>query len=146
MTKKILLGIIILLVIIQFFPIDKENPNGSPDQDFLVSESMPEGVKITFKEACYDCHSNHTKYPWYTNIAPLSWWINNHIQHGREELNFSNWTQYTEGKRKHKLEESFELIENGQMPLKSYTWMHPEAKLDDQRKKQVLAWLKEHMH
>lgn len=85
--------------------------------------------------ACYDCHSNTTVYPWYSQIAPVSWWLKRHIDEVRAELNFSEWGDYSAKKADHKLEECGEKVEKGAMPLNSYTWTHRDAKLSaDQRK------------
>ena len=79
------------------------------------------------KSSCYDCHSNHTKYPWYNNVTPVSWWIASHISEVKEELNFSEWENYTLKKKKHKLKEIIEETGEGEMPLRSYLWTHVEA-------------------
>lgn len=99
LTKRILLGLVGLLLVIQFFRIDKTNPPVNQAKDFIKLSSPPAKVAQLLKDACYDCHSHETKYPWYTNIAPVSWWIKNHIDHGREHLNFSVWADYEAKKR-----------------------------------------------
>ena len=131
--KKILnrafLGGALLLLVLQFFQTDKNNPPSDPTQDFIAMEQPPIEVAELVEEACYDCHSHKTEYPWYTNVAPLSWWITHHIKEGREHLNFSTWGTYEVGKKEHKLEECAEEIREAEMPLKSYTWTHTEARL-----------------
>ncbi|MEP2026185.1 heme-binding domain-containing protein, partial [Reichenbachiella sp.] len=94
------------------------------------------------KTSCYDCHSYHTKYPWYTNVAPLSWWIGDHIEEGREHFNLSEWGAYSEKKALHKLEEFYEEVEEGEMPLTSYTLIHGEASLSDEQVKKLVTWVK----
>ena len=142
MKKKILLGLLGILVILQFFSIDKTNPSIDPDADFLFVSNAPENIKQYFKNACYDCHSNHTKYPWYTNVAPVSFWIKGHIDHARANTNYSEWTtQYDDNGRSHKIQETIEKIKLGHMPPKSYKWMHPEAKVNEDQIKEVLNWL-----
>lgn len=143
MKKKILLAILAVLVIMQFFRIDKTNPPSDPAQDFLTLNPAPADITQIMKDACYDCHSHQTAYPWYTNIAPVSWWIKNHIDHAREHLNFSVWTTYPPKKAKHKLEECYEEVEELHMPLKSYTWMHPEAKISEEQRAALVSWFKE---
>ena len=83
-----------------------------------------------------------SKYPWYTNIAPISFWVKGHIDHGREKLNFSLWNDYTKKKQHHKLEECIEEMEENHMPLKSYTWVHPEARLSKSDKAEIINFLK----
>ncbi len=139
MTKKkifryVLIALAVFLIIAQFFPIDKTNPQSDPAADFLMLEQPSQEIATLLKDACYDCHSNQTKYPWYTSVAPLSWWIKGHIDHGREHLNFSTWSDYPAKKASHKLEECFEVVEGKEMPMLTYWLVHPEANLSaDQR-------------
>jgi len=133
MKKRIfkIFGIIFLVVLIgiQFISIDKNNPPIDESLDFFSTESFsPEGVEL-IKNACYDCHSNESKYPWYSNIAPISFVLEDHIKEGREELNFSEYQSYSAKKKNHKLEEISEALREGWMPLDNYVWMHSEAKL-----------------
>lgn len=143
MKKKILWGLLALLVVIQFFRIDKTNPEADPAKDFITMTNPPEAIASMLKTSCYDCHSAHTVYPWYTNIAPVSWWIKKHIDEGREHFNFSEWGNYDEGKKEHKLEEFYSEVEHRKMPLKSYLPLHPEAKLSDDQIKLITGWLVE---
>jgi hypothetical protein len=139
MTKKkiiryILIVLAAFLIIAQFFAIDKTNPESDPVKHFINVEKPPQQVADLLKGACFDCHSNNTKYPWYTNVAPVSWWIKGHIDNGREHLNFSNWTDYSAKKANHKLEECYEVLEGKEMPMLTYWLVHPEANLSaDQR-------------
>lgn len=142
MIKKILIGIAALLIIIQFFRIDKTNPPIIQENDFITISNPPANVAKIIKTSCYDCHSNETKYPWYTNFAPLSWWIKHHINEGREELNFSVWGTYKEKRKKHKIEECVELVDEDEMPLSSYLITHEEAKLTADEKGYLLEWFK----
>lgn len=142
MVKKYGLFIIILLVIIQFRQIDKSNPEYNIKQSIENTSAISQKHFITIKNSCFDCHSYTTRYPWYTNIAPLSWWIKGHIDHGREKLNFSVWGSYNEGKQSHKLEECIELLENKSMPLTSYTWLHPESRLSKSERQDLIDHLK----
>lgn len=141
--KRILLGLVVVLVIMQFFQIDKTQPPSDPQDDFIKLLSPPEQVAALLKTSCYDCHSYETAYPWYTNVAPLSWWIGHHIEEGREHLNFSEWGKYTERRQKHKLEECWEEVEEGLMPLDSYLWVHSEAKLSQEQASLLINWFKE---
>lgn len=127
--KKILFVLLAIIVIMQFFRIDMENPAVVAENDFIAVTEPDEEVEAILRNACYDCHSNETVYPWYANVAPVSWWLKNHIDEGRGELNFSEWGTYKERRAHHKLEESIELVEKGKMPLSSYTWTHGDAVL-----------------
>ena len=136
-TRWIGLGLIILLFILQFFQINKTNPKVKPEEDFLAINKTEASTAKLIKDACYDCHSYETKYPFYTYVVPLSWWINNHIVNGRKEMNFSIWATYSAKKADHKLGESAEMVSEKKMPLKSYLIAHSEAKLSPEQQKQL---------
>jgi len=138
--KYILPALGVLLILIQFIRIDKTNPASDPQQDFVAVVNPPENVREIIVAACYDCHSNQTSYPWYTNVAPVSWWIKGHINNGRKNLNFSTWGAYSQDKKEHKLEECAEVVGNGWMPLGSYTWLHAEAKLTDEKRIELIGY------
>lgn len=142
MKKKILLGLVAIVVILQFFRIEKTNPAVIAENDFITVHQPNEEVATLLKSACYDCHSYETNYPWYSNIAPISWWLADHIEEGREHLNFSEWGTYSEKKSKHKLHECEEEVEEGEMPLDSYTWTHSEAKLSDEQREMLEDYFK----
>lgn len=138
-VKFISIALIGLLVIIQVFRVDTTNPPVISANEFVNSETPTQVVDL-LKISCYDCHSNTTTYPWYTQIAPVSWWLKNHVNEGRSELNFSEWTKYSAKKADHKLEECIEMLQEDEMPLASYTWMHKDAKLNSEQKKLLLDY------
>lgn len=143
LTKKnILIAVLFLLIIIQAFRIDKTTKPVDAANDFIALTSANTEVASTLKIACYDCHSNQPAYPWYTNIAPVSWWIKHHIDEGSHHLNFSEWGTYTVKRKNHKLEECIEMVEEGEMPMSSYTIMHGDAKLTDAQKLQLVEFFK----
>jgi len=141
MLKKIILGLIVALVLIQFIRIDQTNPPVDKSKDFITLTQPSEEVKGILVTSCYDCHSNETQYPWYTNVAPLSWWLKHHINEGREHLNFSEWATYAEKRQQHKLDECMEEVHEGEMPLSSYTIMHKDAALSPAQKEVLNAWI-----
>ncbi|MBL6448720.1 heme-binding domain-containing protein [Fulvivirga sp. 29W222] len=141
--KYFLLTLLAALIIIQFFRIDKSVPEYNKTQDFISQETPPETVKHILKKACYDCHSNETVYPWYSEIAPVSWWLASHIEEGREHLNYSTWGEQPVKRKKHKLGEMIEEVEEGEMPLTSYTLAHSEASLTADEKAALINWLKQ---
>jgi Haem-binding domain len=112
--KQIILGIILVLlvafVVIQLIPVDRSNPAVAADMP-----TLPE-VKAILKRACYDCHSHETVWPWYSYVAPVSWWVAKDVHQGREELNFSTWDAYSTKERVEKMQESWEEVEEGAMP------------------------------
>jgi hypothetical protein len=142
MKKKIAWIALAALVIMQFFQIEKTNPDFDVNQDIFAIHKAPFEVTSLFKKACYDCHSYETTYPWYTSIAPVSFWIKGHINGGRKHLNFSEWGMYTEKRQAKKLEESIEYVTEKWMPLTSYTWGHREAKLNDEDRALMTSWMK----
>ncbi len=143
--KRILVVLLVALIGIQFIRIDKTNPDSDPAKDFIHLEQPPDEIARLLKVACYDCHSHHTIYPWYTNIAPFSFWIKDHINHARSHLNFSEWADYDRGRKHHKLEECYEEVEEGHMPLPSYLWLHDEAKMSDQQIGNMVSWFRDQM-
>ena len=139
--KRILIGFAVLLVLIQFFRIDKTNPPVDPKIDFQAAARPPAEVLSLIKGACYDCHSHETSYPWYSNIAPVSWWLKNHKNEAMEHFNFSTLGILKPEDLKWALGTAAEEIREGKMPLRSYTWMHPEARLSDEQRALLATWL-----
>lgn len=142
MKKKVALIILLALVILQFFRIDKSVPDHQKDDDFFNHHVAKKEVQLLIENTCYDCHSYQTKYPFYSEIAPISWWLADHIAEGREHLNFSAWGSYSSDKAIHKLEECFEEVEEGEMPLWSYKLTHFNAQLTEQEKNTLILWFK----
>jgi len=141
-VRKILIVLLVALVIIQFIPIDRETPEPDDSKDFIYMTNPPDQVVVTLMNACYDCHSYETRYPWYSRIAPVKFWLQDHIEDGRRHLNFSEWGNYDAERKAHKLEELAEEVEEGHMPLDSYTWMHGDARLDDEERSEIVSWVK----
>ena len=139
-TKKIAWVLLIALIIIQFIRPDRNESESAGDTIFINETNPPEEVSVILKSSCYDCHSNNTVYPWYNNIAPVSFWIADHIDHGKGHLNFSEWDKYDNKKKDHKLEEVVETVESAEMPLTEYTWTHAHARLSDQQRAAVIEW------
>ncbi len=143
--KRILLMIFVLLMLAQVFPGERpevitENPSDIHNELLISSE-----VSTILKGSCYDCHSNETNYPWYTNVVPISWLINHDVEEGRGELNFSNWAEYSDKRKHHKLDELIEEVQEGEMPMEAYTVIHQGSKLDDGQIAALTKWAKEEM-
>lgn len=141
--KRIFLLLALAFVVIQFFRIDKSIPEYNKSEDFIVTTNPPKEVEQLLLNACYDCHSYQTTYPWYAEIAPVSWMIQNHVIEGREHLNFSIWNDYSDKKKDHKLEECVEEIEKNKMPDEGYIKMHESANLRDGEKKLLINYFEE---
>ena len=101
---------------------------------------MPAEVDAILKSSCYDCHSNNTHYPWYANIQPVAWWLADHVNEGKREINFNEFLTYKPKKAHHKMEEVAEMVNEGEMPLQSYTIVHRDASLSDAQRKLVADW------
>lgn len=143
--KRILkvISITVLLVIVgaQFFRPEKNNSN---DQTKHLSTLYPlsDSVEAILMVACYDCHSNNTRYPWYAEIQPVGWRLNEHIEHGKKDLNFSEFATYRIRRQYRKLQEIQELVEENDMPLPDYLRMHKDAILSPEQKETLFAWVK----
>ena len=141
MKKKIVLaGILAVLVLIQFIRIDKTKPEAPASLDYFSVTNPPEEIEDILRNACFDCHSNETVYPWYADVAPVSWLIKHHVNEGREDLNFSEWGSYSSSRAEEINKECFEEVLDHEMPLKSYTLMHPKAKLSPEQRSQLQQW------
>lgn len=141
MKRKTLRIVFMLLALVfvgmQFIPVNRQPLVQLAENDFAAQENLnPEALKL-LKAACYDCHSNTTDYPWYSYIAPISFIVNDHIEEGKEELNFSAWAGYSAPKKAHKLEECSEALREGWMPLKEYVALHKSAKLTVQQREML---------
>lgn len=132
--------ILIIFIAVQFYPAQLPPTESVNLQDMLLTEEVSLEVMGILKTSCYDCHSNETIYPWYSSVAPISWWLGDHIRHGREELNFSEWGKYSIKRKKHKMEEVAELIESDEMPLPSYLWSHWDARITAEQKESLISW------
>lgn len=140
MLRKVLIGLLAIFVIIQFIRPEKNQSEGISPNDISTKYAVPASVQTVLKRSCFDCHSNHTEYPWYDNIQPVSWWLANHIEEGKAELNFSEFTTYPPKKARHKLEEVAEAVTDGWMPLSSYLRIHQDAKLKPEEAKLIADW------
>lgn len=136
----ILLSLLAVLLLMQLYRPDRNEMAETPDSDLLVSVQPPGEVKVILEQACYDCHSNNTHYPWYAGVAPVSYWIADHVNEGKEHLNFSEWELYDVKRKAHKMEEIAEEVAEGEMPLKSYTVMHGNVKLTAEEIEVLTQW------
>ncbi len=139
--KTILIVLLVILIIIQFFHPKKNIATIKSPTDIASLYQVPQNVGTILNKACYDCHSNNTRYPWYANIQPIAWWLDDHIQEGKHELNFNGFAAYPLRKQYHKLEEVSEELEEGHMPLSSYTFIHSDARLTNQEKSTLNSWV-----
>jgi len=134
--RKILITLIIIFVSIQLIMVDHDNPPIQQRDEIVFTND----VKIIIENSCFDCHSNKTIWPWYSYIAPASWFVANHVHEARNELNFSEWNSYSEKRKKHKLKEIVEEVDEGEMPLTSYVILHQNSGLTEDQKKVLIEW------
>lgn len=133
-TRTVLLSAAALVAAIQLVPIDRSNPPARADPP------APQPVATLLRRACYDCHSNETRWPWYDYIAPGSWLVRHDIQSGRRHLNFSEWPSYPAATRQKKLRDISEQVSHGEMPLWYYTPLHPDARLTPAEARAIVDW------
>ena len=127
----------------QLIRIDQDQKSIDKGKDFASNETIPSEVRAIVKRSCYDCHSFETNYPWYANVAPVSWWIKGHINEGRKFINFSTWEDYNADEKSRKLINSLAYIKPDMMPLPSYLAQHEEAKLTEKNKQILNDWMME---
>lgn len=147
MIKKILIGLGIVLIIIQFIRPEK-NVSNDLTYDIATKYEVPSDVNHLLQVSCNDCHSNKTEYPWYSNVQPVAWWLDHHVQDGKKHLNFSEFTTLPLFVQNHKFEEVVEMVDEHEMPLPSYTYLglHSEAKLTDEQRSKITNWAKAQMN
>ena len=139
-AKWVLIVVACLLVIAQFKRPAKTNPVSDPSLAIEAHVQIDPNVAAILNRSCYDCHSNKTRWPWYSNVAPVSWFVIDHVNEGRDDLNFSEWGKYSKQDQKAQLGQLCELVTEGWMPLSSYTPLHPSAKLIEEDKKLLCNW------
>jgi hypothetical protein len=138
--KWLILGIPVLLVVIQFVGPQKTNPSVTPAGRIEDHLDVSPEVGDILKRACQNCHSHGTQWPWYSRVAPISWFVIDNVNFGRRKLNLSKWDQYDESEVAHLVEEMCELVQAGEMPLVPYTWLHEESLLHEKDVKVLCEW------
>ena len=140
MVRKFTVGLLIVFVCIQFIRPAK-NISTTPSANHIsIYYNTPEDVKALLDRSCNDCHSNNTIYPWYASIQPVAWWLDHHIDEGKGEINFDEFLTLKPKKAHHKMDEVNEIVQEGEMPLKSYTWIHRNAILSRDEKTKLSDW------
>ena len=124
----------------QVYRPDRTNPPVVEGRTLRASTRLPPEVAAVLERSCNDCHSSETAWPWYSNVAPASWFLKWHVDEGRRELSFSEWATYSKRKRERKLHEICQQVEAGEMPLKSYLPLHPSARLSDEDRRLLCEW------
>ena len=140
--KKILfIGLIIFLLMQLYQPARNESFEQDITGNFTKVYNVPKNVEAILRTSCYDCHSNNTNYPWYSNVQPVGFFMEHHIKEAKEDLNFDEWGKYSKRKQENKLDRIVKQIKSDEMPLASYTLIHKNARLTTVQKKEVMDWI-----
>lgn len=140
--KKIsFIGLIFFLLMQLYQPARNIGFEQDITANFTRVYRVPNNVEAILRTSCYDCHSNNTSYPWYSNIQPVRFLMESHIKEGKENLNFNEWGNYSSRKQNNKLDRIVKQIKSNEMPLASYTLIHKNAILTATQKKEVLDWI-----
>ena len=143
MKKKLIwiLGAAVIAgVLLQFTNPARTNPPITPGHDLFATNGPPPEIAALLRNACYDCHSYKTKWPWYSRVAPVSWWLANHVSDARKHLNFSEWPHDDPYQARKKWNRIGDEVDSGDMPLPSYTWIHTGARLSAAQRAQLIQW------
>ena len=127
-------AVLVVLVALQFVPVERTNP---AERSRIEA---PDSVAAILERACYDCHSNRTRWPWYSYVAPMSWLVARHVENGRADLNFSEWPTFDFEAEEYALRDIREQVEEGKMPLKSYLLLHWDARLSEEDRRILIEW------
>jgi len=140
MLKKVIWLFCIVAVVAQFSSPNKNDGKLSSVDHFLADTNPPDEVKAILTSSCFDCHSDHTRYPWYNSITPVNYWLNSNIKEGKSHFNVSKWADYGNHKKEHIVQDLIEAVKEKNMPLPSYTWIHHEANLTHDQIQEIVYW------
>jgi heme-binding protein len=140
-AKKILIALAVIFIATQFIKPAKNRSAQLLPTDITKVYRAPDTVQSILKTSCDDCHSNNTNYPWYFNIQPAAWIMAHHIKEGKADLNFSDFGYYSQHHQRSKLEAIADQIDDGDMPLTSYTFIHKNAILSKEQKTVIGNWV-----
>ncbi len=135
------MALLIVFLAIQLIQPARNNSEQVVSTDFAKVFSVPESVQSILQNACYDCHSNHTVYPWYSHIQPMAGLLAKHISEGKAKLNFSEFGNLRTRRQASKLKDIAGQVKSNEMPIASYQMMHPAAKLSEAQKKWIVTWM-----
>ena len=140
-VKIIAIVLLVVFVGIQFIPSSGNQSDSVPETDFMLVNNVPKNIQNKLQVSCYDCHSNNTQYPWYNKVQPVAWFLEDHIKEGKTELNFNEWDSLSTRRKTSKLRSIINQIENGEMPLDSYTLIHRDAKFSEAEAEEIINWV-----
>jgi len=141
MRVKWMLGVaVVAAMLLQLTNPARTNPPVVPAHDMLATNAPPPELAARLRAACYDCHSDETKWPWYSHVAPISWWVVGHVKDARQRLNFSEWPHDDPQRARKNWNRISDEAQSGDMPLPSYVWMHASARLSPQERERLAQW------
>lgn len=132
---SVLGGGVAVLLALQLVPVERANPPGKAEI------TAPDDVRALLRRSCYDCHSNHTRWPLYSRVAPVSWYVARHVERGRGDLNLTEWPMFDLDAQRFHLGEMKDQVKSREMPLDSYLWLHPGARLSDEERQRLILWI-----
>jgi hypothetical protein len=138
--RLVLLLLVFGLIVIQFIRPEKNKASGPSESNIGRAFAVPAAVQTILQRSCYDCHSNSTVYPWYAEVEPVGWWLNKHIQDGRQGLNYDEYTSYRLMKQYRRFKDVIDKVEKGEMPLPSYLLIHRYVRLTLEEKNELVQW------
>src|ERR1019366_8587326 len=138
--KWIFAALVAVFALLQFTNPTRTNPPVAPGHDLMATNAPPPQIAALLHAACYDCHSDETKWPWYSHIAPVSWLVAGDVKDGRKRMNFSEWPHDLPERAAKRLERISEEVGYKDMPLFKYTALHPEARLTPAQRQQLIDW------
>ena len=140
---KAAIAVFIVLAGMQLVPVDRGDPPIDPSRSIFHSESLPPKVENVLRRSCQDCHSNQTRWPWYSYVAPVSWMVAQDVHQARRQMNFSEWAGYSEKKREERLNGICEQVVNGDMPEGKYAFIHRSARVSEDERRAVCQWVEQ---
>jgi hypothetical protein len=140
LIRLVLLALIVFLVVAQFVPVERTNPPFDPSETLQATLQPPSHVSAILERSCRDCHSNETRWPWYSRVAPISWLLAGDVSEGRNHMNLSEWGRLSSRRAGNYLEEICEEVTSGSMPQGKYVLLHPDAKLSQQDVDAICGW------
>jgi len=138
--KRIVLALIVIFLLMQLYRPGHDNPPVDQTKTIEQTTSIPPNVQTILSRSCNDCHSSKTTWPWYSQMAPISWMLAEHVKDGRGEVNFSEWGTYSARKKRRKLTEICEQVNKKEMPISSYLWIHHDAALSPADRNAICDW------
>jgi hypothetical protein len=139
-VRRGLWGLGVIILIAQFVRPDRTNPPVQPGWSVASDSTVPVNVTAILRHSCFDCHSNETEWPWYSNVTPVNFMLVRDVSKGRRNVNFSEWGKYKASRRQSLSDQINDQVSHGDMPLAKYLIMHPDARLSQQERKTLLDW------